>query len=104
MPADLNFFMTSHRKGENNSAGADIKNAVWRKILQNKAVVQDLESFVSVAKEQFPISPLKGLNQMKYVMQQNKSLNATRNILSTFPAHKNSITSPLKTRKLVVSF
>ena len=25
---------------------------------------------------------------MKYVMQQNTSLNTTRNILSTFPAHK----------------
>ena len=34
MPADWNFFTTSHRKGENNTAGADIKNAVWRKVLE----------------------------------------------------------------------
>ena len=44
MPADWNFFATSHGKGENCSAGGDVKNAVWRKVLQNKAVVGDLES------------------------------------------------------------
>ena len=39
MPTDWNFFMTSHRKGENVGAGGDVKNAVWRKVLQNKTVV-----------------------------------------------------------------
>ena len=28
----------------NDSAGGDVENAVWREVLQNKAVVQDLES------------------------------------------------------------
>ena len=44
MPADWNFFATSHGKEENNGTGGDVKNAVWRKILQNEAVVGDLES------------------------------------------------------------
>ena len=39
MPTDWNFFMTLHRKGENVGAGGDVKNAVWRKVLQNKTVV-----------------------------------------------------------------
>ena len=33
MPAAWNFFATSHGKGENGSAGGDVKNAVWRKVL-----------------------------------------------------------------------
>ena len=44
MPADWNFFVTLQGKGENDGAGGDVKNAVWRKVLQNKAVVGDLES------------------------------------------------------------
>ena len=44
MPADWNFFATSYGKGENYSAGGDVKNAVYRKVLQNEAVVGDLES------------------------------------------------------------
>ena len=54
MPADWNFFTTSHRKRENDSAGGDVKNAVWRKVLQNKTVVGDRQSFASAAKEKFP--------------------------------------------------
>ena len=54
MPADWNFFATSHGKEENNGTGGDVKNAVWRKVLQNEAVVGDLESFVFIAKEKFP--------------------------------------------------
>ena len=54
-------------------------------------------------KKSFLILPLKSLNRMKYVMQQNNSLNTLRNILSTFTALKNSIMLPLKTRKLVTS-
>ena len=100
MPADWNFFVTLHGKGENDCAGGDVKNAVWRKFLQNKAVVGDL---FLLPKKSFLILPLKGLNRMKYVIQQNTSLNAMRNILSTFPVHKNFITSPLKTKKLLVT-
>ena len=53
MPADWNFITTSHRKGANDGTGGDVKNVVWRKVLQNKAVAGDLESFVCVAKEMF---------------------------------------------------
>ena len=60
MPADWNFFVTLHGKGENDGAGGDVKNAVWRKVLQNKAVVGDLESFVSIAKEKFPNFVIEG--------------------------------------------
>ena len=60
MPADWSFFVTLHRKGENDSAGGDVKNAVRRKVLQNQAVVVDLESFVSVAKEKFPNFAIEG--------------------------------------------
>ena len=54
MPVGWNFFTTLHRKGENDGAGGDVKNAVWGKVLQNKPVVRDLDSFVSIAKENFP--------------------------------------------------
>ena len=60
MPADWNFFATSHGKGENDGAGGDVKNAVWRKVLQKKCVVGDLESFVAVAKVKFPSFVIKG--------------------------------------------
>ena len=33
MVADWNFFATSHGKGENDGAGGDVKNGVWRKVL-----------------------------------------------------------------------
>ena len=33
MPADWNFFATSHGKEENKGTGGDVKNAVWRKVL-----------------------------------------------------------------------
>ena len=68
---------------------------------------QNLLEIVSLllllSKKNFLILPLKSLNWMKYVMQQNNSLNTSRIILSTFTAHKNSIMLPLKTRKLLVT-
>ena len=60
MPADWTFFATSHGKEENNGTGGDVKNAVWRKILQNEAVVGDLESFVFIVKEKFPNFAIEG--------------------------------------------
>ena len=53
MVADWNFFATAHGKGENDGAGRDVKNGVWRKVLQKKAFVSDLNDFVNVAKEKF---------------------------------------------------
>ena len=52
--ADWNFFATAHGKGENDGVGGDVKNAVWRKTLQQKEVVTSCEEFVSVAKKKFP--------------------------------------------------
>lgn len=52
--ADWNLFATSHGKGENDGVGGDVKNSVWRKVLQHKVVVGDLPSFVGVANEKFP--------------------------------------------------
>ena len=42
MPADWNFFVTSHRKRENDCAGGDVRNAVWKKVLQNKPCCRSL--------------------------------------------------------------
>ena len=97
MPADCNFFTTLHKKGENDSAGGDVKSVVWRKVLQNKTVVGDLESFVSVVKEKFYNFGIEGFKSNE-ICDATKHLpeNTTRNILSTFIAHKSSIMSPLK--------
>ena len=54
MLADCRFFATSHGKEENDSVGGG-KNSVWWKVLQGKAVVEDLELFVTtVAKSKYP--------------------------------------------------
>ena len=54
MVAEWNFFATSHGKGENDGVGGDVKNGVWRRVLQQKEVVGDLQSFVAVAQKKFP--------------------------------------------------
>ena len=54
MPTDQNFFATSYGKGENDSAGGDVKNAVWQKVLQRKSVVGDLGDLVTLAKRKHP--------------------------------------------------
>ena len=51
--ANRNLFVITHRKGENDNVGGDVKNAVWRKTLQQKEVVTSCEEFVSVAKKKF---------------------------------------------------
>ena len=91
MSADWNFFMTSNRKKENDSAGRDVKNAGER-FCRIKLLLEIFSLLLPLPKKSFLLLPLKSLNQMKYVMQQNNSLNTWRNILSTFTAHKNSIT------------
>ena len=57
------FFATSHGKGENDGVGGDVKNAVWRKVLQQKEVVGDLASFVRVAKSKFPSIVIEGFTR-----------------------------------------
>ena len=46
MVAEKNYFSSNawHNFAKGAGAGGDVKNAVWRKVLQNKAVVGDLES------------------------------------------------------------
>ena len=51
--ANWNFFVTAHEKVENDNLGGDVKNAVWRKTLQQEEVVTSCEEFVSVAKKKF---------------------------------------------------
>ena len=103
MPAEWNFFTTSHKKRENDGAGGDVKNAVWRKVYRIKLFLEIFSFLLPLPKKSFLIFPLKSLNRLKYVMQQNNSLDTSRNILSTFTAQKNSIMLPLKTRKLLVT-
>ena len=43
--ADWNFFATSHGNGENDGVGGDVKKAVWRKALQMKILVTNLNEF-----------------------------------------------------------
>ena len=38
MVGDCNFLATAHGKGENDGAGGDVKNGVWRKVLQKKSI------------------------------------------------------------------
>ena len=68
-----------------------------------KLLLEIFSLLLPLPKKSFLLLSLNSLNQMKYVMQQNNFLNTLRNILSTFTAHKNSITLPLKTRKLLVT-
>ena len=89
MPADWNFFATSHGKGENDGAGGDVKNAVWRKVLQNKAVVADLESFVSLAKAKFPSFTIEGFTS-------TETCNATRHLPEQYEKHSKSLPSTQK--------
>ena len=54
MMAEWNFFATSHDKGENDGVGGNVQNGVWQRVLQQKEVVGDLQSFVAIAQEKFP--------------------------------------------------
>ena len=89
MPADWNFFMTSHEKEENDGAGGDVKIAVWRKVLQNKTVVGDLESFVSVVKEKFPKFGIEGFKS-------NEICDATKHLSEHYEKHSKHLHSTQK--------
>ena len=104
MLAGLKFFTTLHGKGENDGAGGDVKILFGERFCRIKLLLEILSLLFPLPKKSFLLLPLKGLNRMKYVMQKNTSLNATINILCTFPAHKNSIMSPMKVINLSVTF
>lgn len=46
--ADWNFFATSHGNGENDGVGGDVKKAVWRKTLQMKVLVTNLNKLIPI--------------------------------------------------------
>lgn len=47
--ATWNFFETAHGKGPVDGIGGEVKRAVWRAILQNRAVVNIAKEFARVA-------------------------------------------------------
>lgn len=51
---DWSFFATAHGKGPVDGIGGTVKRAVWRRILQNRAVVNNAIDFAQVAKESCP--------------------------------------------------
>ena len=51
---DWSFFGTAHGKGPVDGVGGTVKRAVWRRILQEKVVVNNAEEFYECAKESCP--------------------------------------------------
>ncbi|ESO91762.1 hypothetical protein LOTGIDRAFT_163120 [Lottia gigantea] len=51
---DWSFFGTAHGKGPVDGVGGTVKRAVWRRILQNRVLVNSAEDFANVAKECCP--------------------------------------------------
>lgn len=51
---DWSFFATAHGKGPVDGVGGTVKRAVWRRILQNRAVVTNAADFAHVARESCP--------------------------------------------------
>lgn len=51
---DWSFFATAHGKGPIDGIGGTVKRAVWRRILQNKVVINSAQEFAEVAKEACP--------------------------------------------------
>ena len=83
--AHWNFFATSHGKGENDGIGGDVKNAVWRKTLQLKVVLNNLAYFVDVAKAKFPSFVISAcLN----VSSSEAFLRTLRETFETMPWHE----------------
>ena len=95
MPVNWNFYATSHRKGENDSAAEDVKNAVSRKALLNKVVVGDFESFVSVAKEKFPNFAIEGFKS-------NEICDATKHLSEHFKKHSKHLPSMQKFHHIAI--
>ena len=79
----------------NDSAGGDVENAVWREVLQNKAVVQDLESFVSVAKEKFPNFAVEGFKS-------NEICDATKDLPERYKKHSKHLPSTQKFHHITI--
>ena len=65
------------------------QNAVWRKILQNKTVVGDLESFVSVVKEKFSDFAIEGFKS-------NEIHDATKHLPEHYEKHSKHLHSTQK--------
>ena len=89
MPADWNFFATSHGKGDNDGAGRDVKNSVWRKVLQGKSVVGDLGSFVTLAKSKYPEFIIEGFKTAEIC-------EATKHLAKQYEKHSKKLPNSIK--------
>ena len=69
--------------------GGNVKNAVWTKVLQNKAVVGDLQSFAFVAKEKFPNFAIEGLKS-------NEICDTTKHLPECYKKHSKDLPSTQK--------
>ena len=78
---DTIFFYNSYIINDLKSKGLAF-DMVHRKGIMTVLLLENLSRFFPLPKKSSVILPLKGLNPMKYVMKQNTSLNATRNILN----------------------
>ena len=83
-----------HMRKEDDGAGGDVKNAVWRKVLQNKSVVGDLESSASVAKEKFPNFAIEG--------KSNEICDATKQLLECYKKHSKHLPSTEKFHHITI--
>ena len=95
MACQLNGISSQLRmRREDDGAGGDVKNAVWRKVLQNKAVVGDLESFASVTKEKFPNFAIEG--------KSNEIWDATKHLPERYKKHSKHLPSTQKFHHITI--
>ena len=89
MPADWNFFTTSHCKGGNDGAGGDVKNSVWWKVLQGKSAVGDLELFFTLAKSKYPEFIIEGFKTAEIC-------EATKYLAKQYEKHSKKLPNSIK--------
>ena len=95
MACQLNGISSQLRmRREDDGAGGDVKNAVWRKVLQIKAVVGDLESFASVTKEKFPNFAIEG--------KSNEIWDATKHLPERYKKHSKHLPSTQKFHHITI--
>ena len=97
MVAEKNYFSSNawHNFAKGAGAGGDVKNAVWRKVLQNKAVVEDLEFFVSIAREKFPNFAIEGFKS-------NEICDATKHLPEHYKKHSKHLSSTQKFHHIAI--
>ena len=71
MPADWNFFTTSHSKGGNDGAGGDVKIQFGERYFRENQLLVILNCFLHWPKANILNSLLRGLKQQRFVKQPN---------------------------------